>query len=98
MNEQTRNIIRNNVILSLILIILLHITGMMPYFIGLASAAITGDTEALIIYGVAAPGVVVGFFAGLLGLLVGPAPILIPVAIAYWLLKRNKQTPGEEAK
>jgi len=98
MTKETRNIIRNNVILSLMLIILLHITGMMPYFIGLTSAALTGDLEAFISYSAAAPGVAVGFFIGLLGILIGLSPIWVPIAIAYWLLKRNKQTPSEKAK
>jgi hypothetical protein len=71
---------------------------MMPYVIGLASAALTGDTEGLISYGLAAPGVVMSLFVGLLGLLIGLSPIWVPVAIAYWMFKRNKQMPGEAAK
>lgn len=91
MQDQTVKVIRNNVILSAILVILFIVTGVMPYFLGLASAALAGNTEALFSYGLAAPGVLVGFFAGMLGILIGLSPILIPVGIAYWMLKQNKQ-------
>lgn len=71
MQNRTIKVIRNNVILSAILVVLFIFTGVMPYFLGLASAALTGDTDALISYGFAAPGVLVGFFAGVLGILIG---------------------------
>ena len=90
MQNRTLKIIRNNVILSVILIILFIVTGVMPYFFGLAGAAIMGDTEALITYGLSAPGILVAFFAGIFGLLFGLSPLLIPVGIAYWMFKQNK--------
>ena len=77
MQNRTLKIIRNNVILSVILIILFIVIGVMPYFIGLAGAAIMGDTEALITYGLSAPGILVAFFAGIFGCLFTPnSPIL----------------------
>lgn len=91
MQNRTVKVIRNNVILSAILVVLFIVTGVMPYFLGLASAALTGDTDTLISYGFAAPGVLVGFFAGVLGILIGLSPVLIPVGIAYWMFKQNKQ-------
>jgi len=91
MQNQTAKVVRNNIILSAILVILFIVTGVMPYFLGLAAAALTGDTDVLINYGFAAPGVLAGFFAGVSGLLIGLSPILIPLAIAYWMFKRNKQ-------
>lgn len=91
MQDRTAKVIRNNIILSAILIVLFIITGVMPYFLGLATAALTGNTEALISYGFAAPGVLVGFFAGVLGILIALSPIWIPISIAYWMFKQNKQ-------
>ena len=91
MQNRTVKVIRNNIILSAILVVLFIVTGVMPYFLGLASAALTGNTEALVSYGFAAPGVLVGFFAGVLGLVIGLSPILIPVGIAYWMFKYNQQ-------
>ncbi|MGJ3240730.1 MAG: hypothetical protein ACFE0Q_18620 [Anaerolineae bacterium] len=90
MQDRTAKVIRNNIILSAILIVLFIITGVMPYFLGLATAALTGNTEALISYGFAAPGVLVGFLAGVFGILIGLSPIWIPVSIAYWMFKQNK--------
>jgi hypothetical protein len=49
------------------------------------------DDVMLASFGLAAPGLVVGFFAGILGLLVGLTPILIPMGIAYVLLKRQNR-------
>ena len=89
MQDRTVKIIRNNIILSAILVVLFVVTGVMPYFIGLASAALTGDSQALVSYGFAAPSVLISFFAGVLGLMIGLSPILIPVGIAYWIFKQN---------
>lgn len=44
MQDRTVKIIRNNIILSAILVVLFIVTGVMPYFLGLASAALTGDS------------------------------------------------------
>lgn len=74
MQNRTLKIIRNNVILSVILIILFIVTGVMSYFIGLAGVAIMSNTEALITYGLSAPSILVAFFAGIFGLLFGLSP------------------------
>jgi hypothetical protein len=51
MNKQTRNVIWNNMILTILLIV----TGVMPYFVRLASATLTDDTQALISYDILRP-------------------------------------------
>ncbi len=89
MKNRTVKVIRNNIILSAILIVLFIVTGVMPYFLKLAYAAVSGNTEMLISYGFAAPGVLIGFFAGVTGLLIGISPIVIPAGIAYWMFKQT---------
>ena len=96
MQNRTVKVIRNTIILSVILIILFIVTGVMPYFLGLAAAVLTGNMEVLISYGFAVPGVLVSFFAGILGLLIGLLPIWLPVGIVYWIVKRNKQLSREQ--
>lgn len=94
MNQFTGNktikFLSNTIILSAILTMLLIITGMMPYLINLATAILTGDTEAVIRYGFGAIGLVVGFIVAILGLIIGLASIPITLAIIYTLWKRRR--------
>lgn len=93
MNAHTLKAVRNSVILSLILTILFIVTGVMPYFLKLAYAAVTGDVAMLVAYGVGAPSVVITFLAGVFGVVIAFLPILIPVGLVYWLVQvRNAQT------
>lgn len=97
MNTEAIKSIRNIIILSLFLTILFIATGVMPYFLKLAYAAVTGDTVMLVAYGVGAPGVVLTFIAGLFGILIAFSPILVPLCVVYWLLKvRNTQTKDDD--
>lgn len=93
MNQRTKSktykILRNNIILSVILTILLIVTGVMPYLIELSVALFRGDTQVAISYGVGAFGVVIGFIVSVMGLIIGLSTLLIPLAIGYSLLKHH---------
>ncbi len=99
MNQPTKStsykIIRNNIILSVILTILLIVTGVMPYLIDLSVALLRGDTQVAISYGFGVFGVFIGFMVGTIGLIIGLSPILIPLAIGYSLLKHHRSSETE---
>lgn len=93
MNQHTKSaiykIIRNNIILSVVLTILLIATGVMRYLVNLVIALLTGELQIAMSYGFGIFGVVIGFIVGVLGMIIGLFTILIPLAIGYSLLKHR---------
>ena len=89
MKNKTFKVIRNNIIGSVILTFLLHITGVLPYLIELVVSMFHGDSGTAISYAAGVPGLVIGFMVSLLSLLIGLSPIVIIVAITYFVVKNR---------
>lgn len=93
--SKTFKFLCKTIILSAMLVMLLIVTGMMPYLINLGTAIFTGNMQVAIRYGFGVFGFVVGFMVAILVLIIGLAPILILLAFVYSQWKRRRSENNE---
>ncbi|MEO1290013.1 MAG: hypothetical protein AAFV93_19845 [Chloroflexota bacterium] len=87
---------QNNLIIAGLALILLTVTGILPFLIKLIVGLTVGMIGLVIGLVVGAIGLVIGLLAGAIGLVIGLAPIIIPAAIIVYLVRNNSST--EKAK
>jgi len=88
-NDFRPTMTRNNIIIGGMLLLVLIFTGILPAFIELVVGLVVGAIALVVGLGLGAIGLVVGLFVGFIGLVIGLAPILIPAAIIYYLVRDN---------
>lgn len=89
MTNKTFNVIRNNIIGSVILTLLLHMIGILPYLIELVVSVFRGDSGTVASYAAGVLGLVIGFVVSVISLLIGLSPIIIVVAVTYFILNKR---------